>query len=103
MSEADADEPYPLLCQHLLRELDQLQDPWVIVERVVFCSTVGLISQPPSLFALHGVHTAASQEYRVDIVQIWVMFCVDHIELRDIQLWSLHAILLRYLVCAGLQ
>jgi hypothetical protein len=36
MTEADADDTDTILLQQLLCKLHKLQDPWVVVERVVF-------------------------------------------------------------------
>jgi hypothetical protein len=36
MTKADTDNPDTILLQQLLSEVDQLQNPWVIVERRVF-------------------------------------------------------------------
>ena len=43
--EADANNAYAVLLQHLLRELNELQNPWIVVEGVVFCE-VSLLNTP---------------------------------------------------------
>lgn len=71
VSKAHANETYSVVGKHLLRELDESQDPRVVVEGVVFCTRTTIESarafQQVS-YPMRSQHTASRQEHGIHIL-----------------------------------
>lgn len=71
---AHADDAHAVLLQHALRESDQLEDPRVVVEGIVFCGRAVSLLTWVRLRRV-GLGTRAADEHCVDGVEGRVFLC----------------------------
>jgi len=104
MAKAHTNQPNPVLCKHCLHKLHQLQNPDIVVERVVSCCSyiesaiVSLILPSTS-----GRLTASTQQHSINILQSRIQLIVHHIVFAHVQLRDFDLIFLAHFLHAVVQ
>jgi hypothetical protein len=116
MAETYTDQSYAVLGEGFAGEVDEFEDPGVVVEGVVFYSSPKQhpFDQPPSVMPISlesstwvGVRweglTASRQKHSIHLLEFGVEFVVHDVVLCDVQFWSRGSILFRDFVRAFVQ
>jgi len=71
------DDTNSILFEQFLCKVDELQDPWVVVEAVVFCHRSTPIRE--NRLTRRRKHTGTGDQYSIYLLQVRVFLCSDHI------------------------